>query len=125
MNNFFLGGRAIFSFRVKGIKKYFIFGLGLSKQGRPRSDCAQRSSLIRIYTVCQSVCIFWTLPYGRAILVKFKDNYCYVSGAQNWQLCRYFTVVSFICIFSQQNHSESRLEMTSFRRGWMIDLTTD
>ena len=27
---------------------------------RPRSDCSL-SSLIRVYTVCHSVCIFWTL----------------------------------------------------------------
>ena len=30
------------------------------KQCRPRSDCSSRSSLIRVYTVCHSVCIVWT-----------------------------------------------------------------
>ena len=29
------------------------------KQCRPRSDCSYRSSLIRVYTVCNSLCIFW------------------------------------------------------------------
>ena len=33
-----------------------VFGqTGLGKQCRPRSDC----SLIRVYTVCSSLCIFW------------------------------------------------------------------
>ena len=31
----------------------------LGKQCRPRSDCS-RSSLIRFYTVCHSICIVWT-----------------------------------------------------------------
>ena len=31
--------------------------LGLGKQCRHRSDCSWRSSLIRVYTVCNSVCI--------------------------------------------------------------------
>ena len=29
------------------------------KQCRPRSDCSSRSSLIRVYTVCHSICIIW------------------------------------------------------------------
>ena len=32
---------------------------GMSKQCRPRSDCSNRSSLIRVYSVCYSICIFW------------------------------------------------------------------
>ena len=37
-----------------------VFGqMGESKQWRPRSDCSQRSSLIRVYTVCNSISIFW------------------------------------------------------------------
>ena len=32
----------------------------MTKQCRPRSDCSKRSSLIRVYTVCTSICIFWT-----------------------------------------------------------------
>ena len=34
--------------------------IGLSKQCRPRSDCSSWSSLIRVFSVCYSVCIFWT-----------------------------------------------------------------
>ena len=30
-----------------------------NKQCRPRSDSLWRSTLIRVYTVCHSVCIFW------------------------------------------------------------------
>ena len=30
-----------------------------SKQCRPRSDCSFRSSLISVYTVCNSICFFW------------------------------------------------------------------
>ena len=38
-----------------------VFGqTGLSKQCRPRSNCSTRSSLIWVYTVCHSVCNFWT-----------------------------------------------------------------
>ena len=33
---------------------------GLGKQCRHRSDCCGRSSLIKVYTVCKSVCIIWT-----------------------------------------------------------------
>ena len=33
---------------------------GLCKQCRPRSDCSQRSSLIRVFTVCYTICILWT-----------------------------------------------------------------
>ena len=31
---------------------------GLGKQCRPRSDRSSRSSLIRVFTVCYSICIF-------------------------------------------------------------------
>ena len=34
----------------------FLDKIGLGKQCRPRSDC----SSISVYTVCHSVCIFWT-----------------------------------------------------------------
>ena len=34
--------------------------IGLSKQCRPRSDCSSWSSLIRVFSVCYSACIFWT-----------------------------------------------------------------
>ena len=40
--------------------KFYVLGqIGLSKQCRPRSDCFWRSSLIRVYTVCHSISIFW------------------------------------------------------------------
>ena len=40
--------------------KFYVLGqIGLSKQCRPRSDCFSRSSLIRVYTVCHSISIFW------------------------------------------------------------------
>ena len=51
-------------FRLHNITTFFcnqytvMFGLG--KQCRPRSDCSYGSSLIWVYTVCLSVCIFWT-----------------------------------------------------------------
>ena len=36
-----------------------IFGqIGLGKHCRPRSDCSWRSSLIRVFTVCYTICIF-------------------------------------------------------------------
>ena len=38
-------------------------GLVVGTQCRPRSDCLWRSSLIRVYTVCHSICTFWT-HYG-------------------------------------------------------------
>ena len=31
--------------------------IGLGKQCRPRSDCSKRSSVIRVFTVCYSICI--------------------------------------------------------------------
>ena len=38
-----------------------VFGqTGPGKPCRPRSDCCWRSRRIRVYTVCRSVCIFWT-----------------------------------------------------------------
>ena len=40
--------------------KFYVLGqIRLSKQCRPRSDCFFRSSLIRVYTVCHSISIFW------------------------------------------------------------------
>ena len=43
-----------------GSTPYQAFGqIGLGKQCRLRSDCSE-SSLIRVFTVCHSVCIFWT-----------------------------------------------------------------
>ena len=33
---------------------------GLGKQCRPRSECSKKSSLIKAYFVCQSVCSCWT-----------------------------------------------------------------
>ena len=35
-------------------------GWVVGTQCRPRSDCSWRSSLIRVYTVCHSICTFWT-----------------------------------------------------------------
>ena len=34
--------------------------IGLTKLWWPRSDCSLRSSLIRVFTVCHSICIFYT-----------------------------------------------------------------
>ena len=40
--------------------KFYVLGyIGLSKQCRPRSDCFWRSSLIRVFTICHSISIFW------------------------------------------------------------------
>ena len=50
-----------FSFSLKNRYRNEVFGqICLGKQCRPRSDCSYRSSLIRVYTVCHSVCIIWT-----------------------------------------------------------------
>ena len=54
--------------------------MGLSKQCRPKSDCSYRRSLIRVCTICLSVCIFgW--------------HYCIVK-----QKCSIFTTVTVIII---------------------------
>ena len=46
--------------------------IGWSKQCRPWSDCSLRSSLIRVYSVCYSVCIFWT----QCCIVKSNCSNC-------------------------------------------------
>ena len=53
-----------FSVKHTHTKKFWILGqipVVLSKQCRPRSDCSSRSSLIRVYTVCHSICIYSTV----------------------------------------------------------------
>ena len=57
----------------------------LSKQCRPRSDCSSWSSLIRVFSVCYSVCIFWT-------------QYCTVKS--NRSNCRtIMVIISVVPIF--------------------------
>ena len=33
--------------------------MGLDKYCRSRSDCSSRNTLIRVYTVCHSICVQW------------------------------------------------------------------
>ena len=55
-------GLLIISSSIKSVPyKFYVLGqIGLSKQCRARSDC-WRSSLIRVYTVCHFISIFWML----------------------------------------------------------------
>ena len=42
------------------VKIYILGRIGLVKHCRSRSDCYwSRSSLIRVYNICHSICIFW------------------------------------------------------------------
>ena len=61
----------------------FSDGWVVGTQCRPRSDYSWRSSLIRVYTVCHSICTFWTHysivqpPFSnfRVIKAKCSDFY--------------------------------------------------
>ena len=56
---------------------------------RPRSDCS-RSSLIRVYTVCHSICIFWThYSIAEPPCSNFRVITANFSGVQNFKI---FTV---------------------------------
>ena len=56
---------------------------GLGKPCRPRSDYSWRSSLIRVYTVCNSICIFWT---HKGMVKQHGSNFSKVTllGCQNF-----------------------------------------
>ena len=52
--------KKLLKFYIEVPKGSHVFGqTGLGEQCRPRSGCSWRSNLIRVYTVCHSVCIFW------------------------------------------------------------------
>ena len=55
------------------------------KQCRPRSDCSLRSSLFRVYTICDSICNFW-LHYcivKPTIQINFQNSICKFFGCSN------------------------------------------
>ena len=54
-------------FRWKLTKFYALWQMHLSKHCMPRWDCSSRSSLIRAYVVCHSICIFWVLIFTTII----------------------------------------------------------
>ena len=63
---------------------------GLGKQCRPRSECFWRSSLIRVYTVCHSICTFWThYSVVEPPCSNFRVITANFSGVQNFRI---FTV---------------------------------
>ena len=45
-----------------------------NKQCRPRSDCSKRSSLIRVYTVCHSICTLCTIfSVEKPLYLNFRE----------------------------------------------------
>ena len=65
----------------------------LGKQCRPRSDCFWRSSLIRVSTVCHSVCIVWT---HYSMVEPHSSNLRVITAIfLGVRIFRKFTVVQF------------------------------
>ena len=74
-----------------GVLYYNVGFTGLSKQYR--SNYSWRSSLIRVYTVCQSVSIFWMYhSYGKTILLNFRIITAIFSCVWTFRCLQYFTL---------------------------------
>ena len=67
------------------------------KQCGPRSDCSKRSSLIRVYTVCNSLCIVWT---HYSMVEPDSSNFRVITT--NVRIFRKFTVVFWYVITRDQ-----------------------
>ena len=83
-----MGERGLFCWSAFNNPK-FLGQTGLAKQCRRRSEYSLRSGLIRVYTVCHSVCIFCThysivnlcCFHFRIITAVFRVSYLFIFRA--------------------------------------------
>ena len=68
------------------------------KQCRPRSDCSWRSSLIRVYSVCHSICIFWT---NCSVVKRYCSQFRMIAAI--FRVTEYLRIFTVILTIFQEN----------------------